>query len=117
MIRPMVLLLVVLDIGFSNAHHGLTNYDTGQLIELEGIVTDFHLMDPHSILVVDVENPDGTRTLWDIEGGSAGGLVSSGLTREYLRSRPRVQVEGYQTRDRICAPRCRMAGEDFKFIP
>ena len=96
------------------AHHGLQEYDTELFVEFTGTVVGFELMDPHSLLYVDVENADGTTTSWVVEGGGAHGIISAGLTREMLSSRPAVKILGYQSRDKKCQP-CRAAGREFEF--
>lgn len=107
--------LALIGTGSASAHHGLELFDTSQLIEIEGRVTGFRLMDPHSLLFVEMQNPDGTVTTWEIEGGSGSGIVRSGLTQEFLNSEPLVRVEAYQSRDGTCAPNCRASGRDFDF--
>lgn len=107
--------LVLISIGSAFAHHGLELFNTSQLIEIEGRVTGFRLMDPHSLLFVEVQNPDGTVTTWEIEGGSGSGIVRSGLTQEFLNTEPLVRVEAYQSLDSTCAPNCKASGRDFDF--
>ncbi|MCG8416221.1 MAG: DUF6152 family protein [Pseudomonadales bacterium] len=107
--------LAAIGTGSASAHHGLELFDTSQLIEIEGRVTGFRLMDPHSILFVEMRNSDGTVTTWEIEGGSGSGIVQSGLTQEFLNSEPLVRVEVYQSRDGECAPNCKASGRDFDF--
>lgn len=108
-------LLPLTGISFASAHHGLDAYNTTQLIELKGRVVEFRLMDPHSILVVETENSDGTMFTWEIEGGAASGIINLGISQEFLRSGPIVHIKAFQTKDGACTPRCRAAGEDFNF--
>lgn len=113
--KPTLLAVVFSWCTTAFAHHGLDLYNTDELIAIEGKVVEFRLMDPHSLLVIETSSKDGTVIQWEVEGGSAAGIVGSGLTREFLRGGPRVRVEGFQTRDGLCAPRCRVAGESFDF--
>ena len=106
---------VLLSISTVTAHHGLDGYDTETAIALNGTVVGFELMDPHSLLFVDVDNQDGTVISWAVEGGAASGIISSGLTREFLASEPTVNVVVYQSKDRLCTPRCRASGREFSF--
>lgn len=108
-------LLPLIGIGTATAHHGLDGYNTNPIVEFEGKVVNFKLMDPHSVLVVETLNSDGTVSTWEIEGGSASGIVASGLSQEFLRSGPTVRIKGFQTKDGLCTPRCRAAGEEFDF--
>jgi hypothetical protein len=97
------------------AHHGLGEYDQTRLIRLEGRVVGFELKDPHSLLFVDVENPDGSVTSWIIEGGAAQGVVEAGLSKEFLESGPRVRVTAYQSKEMSCEPKCVASGRSFDF--
>ena len=97
------------------AHHQLHEFDTTTFIEIEGRVVDFKLMDPHSILIVDVVNHDNTITQWSVEGGSAHGIARAGLTTEFLRTKPFVVITAYPSRSSACSPSCKAAGRDFKF--
>ena len=108
-------LLSLVTVGTATAHHGLETHNTTQLVEFKGRVVDFQLMDPHSVLVVETENSDGSVSTWEIEGGSASGIIKSGLSKEFLRSGPIVSIKGFQTKDGMCTPRCRAAGENFEF--
>ena len=115
--KPLLFFVALLSsiTGVTFAHHGLEGYDTSKAITIEGRVTEFRLMDPHSMLVVEAESPDGTLTVWEIEGGAGSGIVSSGLSREFLSSGPRVRVELFQSRDSLCNLRCSASGQDFTF--
>ena len=99
----------------ATAHHGLEGFDQTSLIELEGRVVGFELRDPHSVLFVEVENPDGSRTAWEIEGGAARGIVEAGLSKEFLASSPTVRITAFRSKDASCQPRCLAAGRDFDF--
>ena len=107
-------LCLALSSGSLSAHHGLNEYDTDQLLELQGTVVGFELQEPHSLLYVAVEK-DGQTVTWAIEGGSGAGIVKAGLTKAYLGSRPAVTVFAYQSKDGRCEPMCRAAGRDFEF--
>ena len=116
--RTLILIIqvgVLFSISTVTAHHGLEGYDTDNVIELNGTVVGFELMDPHSMLFVDVINQDATVTRWVVEGGAASGIISSGLTREFLNGNPSVLVKAYQSKDGLCSPRCRASGREFDF--
>ena len=99
----------------NKAHLGLEGYDTSASIELTGSVVGFELMDPHSLLFVDVANSDGTVTSWSVEGGSASGIVGSGISTEFLGSEPTVTILVFPSRDKTCAPLCKASGREFNF--
>lgn len=109
------LILTLVSTASASAHHGLDGFDQTNLIELEGRVVGFELRDPHSVLFIEVENPDGSRTEWEIEGGAARGVVQAGLSREFLSSGPTVRVTAYRSKDLSCQPRCLASGRNFDF--
>jgi hypothetical protein len=48
---------------------------------------------------MEVTNPDGTREVWMVEGGSPNSLLRRGVTRDSLPLGTEIVVDGYQTRD------------------
>lgn len=65
----------------ANAHHSWSaDYDTDARIVVEGVVTEFLRVNPHSALTMDVENDAGEVEEWTVEYGR-GFVDSSG--REY----------------------------------
>ena len=51
----------------ADAHHSGTMFDDKKQITVEGVVKEFQYTNPHSWLLVDVTNPDGTVTTWGFE--------------------------------------------------
>ena len=114
--RQCLLFIAGLFISLSAAaHHGMALFDTSQPLTLTGRVIDFRLMDPHSLLYVEVLQDSGAAIIWQIEGGSGSGIVGAGLSREFLASEPIVTIQYYPARDAQCAPSCRGVGQDFDF--
>jgi hypothetical protein len=97
-----------------HAHHGMNDYDTSHTIELHGQVVGYKLLDPHSLLLLDVATRDGVVS-WQIEGGRAAGIVKAGLSRAYLDSKPDATIQVYQSKDESCLPNCRAIGLEFDF--
>ena len=53
------------------AHHSLAGvYALGKEAKVTGAFKAFRLVNPHSLLKLDVKNPDGSITEWSIVGGS-----------------------------------------------
>ncbi len=85
LLRIFIGLSLTLPLSPLYAHHGMLGYDTGRLLELKGTVVGFELLDPHSLLYIDVEE-DGKLVSWTIEGGKANGIVNAGLSAGILTS-------------------------------
>ena len=62
------------------AHHSLAGvYALGKEAKVSGAFKAFRLVNPHSMLKLDVKNPDGSITEWSIVGGSVTQLARLGI--------------------------------------
>ena len=62
------------------AHHSLAGvYALGKEGKVTGAFKAFRLVNPHSMLKLDVKNPDGSITEWSIVGGSVTQLARLGI--------------------------------------
>lgn len=81
----------------AGAHHSHGNYTDGT-IDMEGVVTEVHLVVPHSYIYIDVTN--GTeKVTWVLEATSRTGLERIGVTKNYLKVGDKVKVRCHQLRD------------------
>lgn len=84
----------------ASAHHAFAaEFDADKPVKLEGRIAKMELINPHSWIHLDVENPDGTVTRWMIEGGPPNLLFRRGFTEETLPIGTAIIVEGFQARD------------------
>lgn len=82
------------------AHHSFyAEFDANKEVVLEGTVVEMEWMNPHSWLVINVENEQGELEEWRIEGGSPNVLMRLGWTRDSLPAGTRVKVTGFQSKD------------------
>ena len=64
----------------AGGHHSVVaNFDSDDKREITGIVTAFHLRNPHSQLEVDVREGDGSMTHWLVEWGTRNDLIRRGV--------------------------------------
>jgi hypothetical protein len=62
------------------AHHSLAGvYALGKEAKVTGAFKAFRLVNPHSMLKLDVKNPDGSLTEWSIVGGGVTQLARLGI--------------------------------------
>ena len=62
------------------AHHSLAGvYALGKEAKVTGAFKAFRLVNPHSLLKLDVKNPDGSMTEWSIVGGGVTQLARLGI--------------------------------------
>ena len=64
------------------AHHSLAGvYALGKEAKVTGAFKAFRLVNPHSMLKLDVKSPDGSITEWSIVGGSVTQIARLGLSK------------------------------------
>ena len=82
------------------AHHAFAQeFDEKRPIKLQGTVTKWEVINPHSWIHLDVKAPDGKVTSWMIEGGSPNALFRQGFTKDSLPPGSEIIVEGFQAKD------------------
>jgi hypothetical protein len=82
------------------AHHAFAaEFDERKPLKLQGTVTKWELVNPHSWIHLDVKDADGKVTGWMIEGGSPNALFRLGFTKDALPPGTEIVVDGYQAKD------------------
>ena len=76
------------------AHHSLANYDRQNAVTLTGTVVEFQLKNPHSQIVFEVTEPDGTVTRWTAGTSSPMRLYRLGWKTTTLKPGDRITVTG-----------------------
>lgn len=76
------------------AHHGNAAYDASKEVTVNGIVTEWIVANPHSLLKFDVTDDKGSVTHWIVESGAASANQARGvrLTRQLLKPGDKVVV-------------------------
>jgi hypothetical protein len=80
--------------GLCHAHHSIAGvYDSSRPMTVEGRVTEFRFVNPHPILVIEVET--GTeRQSWQLEMDNRFELADIGMTAETFTAGDRVVATG-----------------------
>jgi len=82
------------------AHHALVaQYDMDKPIEITGTLNKMEFINPHSMLHLDVKNPNGSMTTWVFQTTNAGSLRSKGLARTDLVQGATYTVKGFAARN------------------
>ena len=64
------------------AHHAAAaEYDLSKPIEFTGTLVKVEIVNPHSMLHLEITNPDGTKTVWRFQTGAINTLRRLGLVR------------------------------------
>jgi hypothetical protein len=82
------------------AHHGLAEFDTTHVVMMEGTVTDFQWINPHSFIFADIRDESGKVANWKLELGSLGMLSKyGGWTSTTVKRGDHVRVQGFRAKD------------------
>jgi hypothetical protein len=80
------------------AHHSHGNYvDT--FTDIEGVVKEVHLMNPHSWIYLEVKGPNGQPQKWSLEASSLIQLERIGVTRDYIKPGDAIKARCHPLRD------------------
>jgi hypothetical protein len=78
------------------AHHGFdTEYDANKKVKLTGVVTQVAWTNPHMRVYIDVTDPDGKVTNWNMELTSPNTIRRQGWGPNDLKSGDKVIFEGF----------------------
>jgi hypothetical protein len=78
----------------ADAHHSLSDYDSGHQVTVDGIISQFQFVNPHPFLVVDVKDTNGTTQPWRLEMDNRYELAEIGITKDTLKPGDRIVVRG-----------------------
>ena len=97
MIKTAVLSIVVVAVMAwpALAHHSATMFDMAKTVTVEGVVKEFQYSNPHSWLLVDVKNKDGSVTTWGFEAEGPSTLQRSGIRRSDFMPGTKLKITGH----------------------
>jgi hypothetical protein len=98
--KPLLVLLTLLATGpLVRAHHSIAGvYDSRSPVSLDGIVAEFHLVNPHAFVIMTVER-DGRPESWKLELDNRFELVDVGVNADTLKPGDRIAARGSRARD------------------
>jgi hypothetical protein len=77
------------------AHHAISAiYDNSKPMTLTGTVTEFHFVNPHPTLTIEVVDARGRNQVWQLEMDNRFELVDVGMTADTFKRGDRVVVKG-----------------------
>jgi len=79
--------------GAAMAHHSFAMFDQENPIDLVGTVTEFKFTSPHTFILLQVKEADGTNVIWNLEGGAPSGLIRDGWTGKTLKPGDELAVK------------------------
>ena len=81
------------------AHHSAVMFDDAKEITVSGTVKEFQYTNPHSWLLVDVKNDDGTVTTWGFEAEGPSTLTRAGIRKSDFAPGTALTITGHPMRD------------------
>lgn len=78
----------------AQAHHSLSNYDQGRDVSADGVVEEFHFVNPHPFLLIRVTDPSGVRQVLRLEMDNLHELDEIGISRTTFKPGDRVTISG-----------------------
>jgi hypothetical protein len=74
-------------------------FDDAKEITVTGTVKEFQYTNPHSWLLVDVKNDDGTVTTWGFEAEGPSTLTRAGIRKSDFSAGTAITITGHPMRD------------------
>src|SRR4026207_1024937 len=81
------------------AHHSAAMFDEKKSVTVEGVVKEFQLTNPHSWLLVDVTNKDGSVTTWGFEAEGPSPLTRAGIRPSEVPVGTKLRITGHPMKD------------------
>lgn len=97
-IKSALLIVVSTALGAAQsavAHHAFSPvFDGSRTVTVEGVVTEFRFINPHSIIEMDVTDEAGNTVQWSVEMAGRLNLVVGGWTQASISPGERVTISG-----------------------
>ena len=77
------------------AHHSNSAFDGDKVMVLKGTVTEWKWTNPHVWIFLSVDDGNGGKVQWEIEGRTPGQLIRAGWSKTILKTR-RDDYRGFQ---------------------
>ncbi len=83
----------------AGAHHSGVMFEDVKEVTIEGTVKEFQYTNPHSWLLVDVTNKDGSVTTWGFEAEGPSTLMRNGVKPSDLKVGTKLSITGHPMKD------------------
>lgn len=95
--RAAVLVMALLGLSplVLQAHHAASMFEAQKETTVTGVVKEFQYTNPHSWLLVDVTNKDGSITTWGFEAEGPGVLMRNGIRKSDFAPGTKLTITGH----------------------
>ncbi len=83
----------------ARAHHGWAAFAPESQVTLKGKVTEFHFVNPHSVVEFEVKDDKGQVQSWEGELSSRSNLGPRGWTAASLGDKEEITITGYPAKN------------------
>lgn len=91
--------IVIVLAGPAAAHHSATMFESEKTITVEGVVKQFQFSNPHSWLLVEVKNKNGSITTWGFEAEGPSTLQRAGIRPSDFPAGTKLKITGRPMKD------------------
>jgi hypothetical protein len=83
-------LIVLAASATSDAHHATIGMDTQNRVELDGVVRELHVVNPHARWIIEITDAKGTRNV-EFEGHSRNHMYRDGFREEMIEAGDKIR--------------------------
>jgi len=98
-LRILTGLIIAMTLMPLQAHHSTAMFDDQREITVTGTIKEFQYTNPHSWLIIDVTNDDGSVTTWGFEAEGPTTLTRSGIRKSTLPPGTKITITGHPMKD------------------
>jgi hypothetical protein len=94
-----IVIAVLLAAASALAHHSNSAFDGDKVMVLKGTVTEWKWTNPHVWIFLSVDDGNGGKVQWEIEGRTPGQLIRAGWSRTILKPGDTITVDFSPAKD------------------
>lgn len=83
----------------ARAHHSNVAFEVTKVVTITGVVKAFEWRNPHTWIILTVDDDKGGKVDWGIEGRAPGVLLRAGWTKNSLQPGERITVDMSPAKD------------------
>ena len=81
------------------AHHSNVAFEVTKVVTITGVVKDFQWRNPHTWIILTVDDGKGAKVEWAVEGRAPGVLLRAGWTRSSIKPGDTITVDMSPAKD------------------